>query len=137
MEYHKKAFRSIAEALDGYTERCVISFIDIYGKLQSRVVPYGIRTPQINEIMELAQFISETAEKHKIQVETCAEKIDLSMFGIYPTHCIDAILISQLTGKDLSTLKDPYQRAECGCCKSVDIGNYHTCKNGCVYCYAN
>lgn len=63
MEYHKKAFRSIAEALDGYTKRCVISFIDIYGKLQSRVAPYGIRTPQIDEIMELAQFISETARK--------------------------------------------------------------------------
>lgn len=137
MEYHKKAFRSIAEVLEGYTERCVISFIDIYGKLQSRVAPYGIRSPQTKEIMELAQFISETAEKHRIQVETCAEKIDLSKFGIYPTHCIDAALISQLTGKDLKVLKDPSQRAECGCCKSVDIGSYHTCKNGCVYCYAN
>lgn len=123
-EYHKKAFRSIAEALEGYTEQCVISFIDIYGKLQSRVAPYGIRSPQTEEIMELAQFISETAEKHRIRIETCTEKIDLSMFGIYPTHCIDAALISQLTGKDLQVLKDPSQRAECGCCESVDIGSY-------------
>lgn len=28
-EYHLKAFKSIAEALSGYTEKCVISFVDI------------------------------------------------------------------------------------------------------------
>ena len=31
-EYHLKAFKSIAEALRGYTEKCVISFVDIYPK---------------------------------------------------------------------------------------------------------
>ena len=31
-KYHLKAFRSIAEALSGYTEKCVISFLDIYPK---------------------------------------------------------------------------------------------------------
>lgn len=31
-EYHLKAFKSIAEALSGYTEKCVISFVDIYPK---------------------------------------------------------------------------------------------------------
>ena len=31
-EYHLKAFKSIAEALGGYTEKCVISFVDIYPK---------------------------------------------------------------------------------------------------------
>ena len=32
-EYHLKAIKSIAEALSGYTEKCVISFVDIYPKL--------------------------------------------------------------------------------------------------------
>lgn len=31
-EYHIKAFTQIAEALDGCTEKCVISFVDIYAK---------------------------------------------------------------------------------------------------------
>ena len=33
--------------------------------------------------------------------------------------------------------KDKNQRTECGCIESVEIGAYNTCKNGCVYCYAN
>lgn len=31
-EYHLKAFGQIAEALRGYTNQCVISFVDIYAK---------------------------------------------------------------------------------------------------------
>lgn len=33
--------------------------------------------------------------------------------------------------------KDKNQRIECGCVESVEVGTYNTCKNGCVYCYAN
>lgn len=31
-EYHLKAFEQIASALNGYTEKCVISFVDFYSK---------------------------------------------------------------------------------------------------------
>lgn len=37
----------------------------------------------------------------------------------------------------LKKLKDPGQRAECGCIVSKDIGQYDTCPHQCEYCYAN
>ena len=37
VQYHLKAFRNIAEALSGYTEKCVISFLDIYSKNRKQI----------------------------------------------------------------------------------------------------
>ena len=36
-EYHLKAFRQIAEELNGYTSKCVISFVDIYTKNRKKL----------------------------------------------------------------------------------------------------
>lgn len=137
LDYHKKAFGSIASALSGCTRRCVISFIDLYGKVRERTLQYGIREPSADEILELAVFMAEMASRYGFLIETCSEKADLLQFGIRHGHCIDAELLGTLSGKNIPAIKDPSQRALCGCAKSVDIGTYHTCKNGCVYCYAS
>lgn len=42
-EYHLKAFEEIAGALNGYTEKCVFSFIDIYGKNKVAMQKLGIQ----------------------------------------------------------------------------------------------
>lgn len=137
LDYHKNAFRQIAEGLEGYTKRCVISFVDIYGHVKQNLGGLGIREPSWPEIKDLAEYMSQAAKGHGISVETCAERVDLSAYGINKTHCIDAALIESLTGKKVNPAKDIAQRPVCGCCKSIDIGNYKTCKNGCVYCYAS
>ena len=39
-EYHLKAFGHIADSLEGYTEKCVISFVDEYAKNKKNLLFY-------------------------------------------------------------------------------------------------
>ncbi len=89
------------------------------------------------EAFTLAARFSEIARKYRLTLETCAEAVDLSQFGIRHGHCIDGDLFERITGVSLALAKDINQRAECGCMASIDIGMYDTCQNGCKYCYAN
>ena len=57
--------------------------------------------------------------------------------GIKKSCCIDPNLISEIIGWKIKSSKDKNQRASCGCVESIDIGQYNTCRHGCIYCYAN
>lgn len=137
MEYHLSAFAQIAEALCGYTDKCVISFVDIYAK--NRKTMDGLRVQAFPEekLKEFAGKLSRIAGEHQMEIAACAEAMDLSDCGISPNRCIDKRQIEKIIGCKLSGGKDKNQRGECGCMESVEIGAYDTCKNGCLYCYAN
>ena len=77
------------------------------------------------------------ATSYGFTIQSCAEYIDLSDFGISHGACIDPLLISHLIGQPIRVRKDKNQRAECGCVESIDIGEYNTCQHYCAYCYAN
>lgn len=137
VNFHKKSFENLADKLAGYTEKCVISFLDVYGMNRNRIEKAGIRSPEQDEIAELAAFISNTAAKYGLSVESCAEKIDLSEYGISHGHCIDKALIEEICGYRLEPDQGKPSREDCGCYKNVDIGAYNTCRHNCIYCYAN
>ncbi len=137
IEYHLKAFKSIAEALNGYTDKCVISFVDIYPKNKKDMERLSNRNLNDSELRKFAKELSRIAGDNNIKVGSCAEKIDLDECGIIHNCCIDRALIEKLVGCKMKAGKDKNQRVECGCVESVDIGAYNTCKNGCAYCYAN
>ena len=90
-----------------------------------------------NDLREFAKKLSKIAVDNNIKIGSCAEKMDLNDCGIVHNCCIDKELIEKIVGCKLNVEKDKNQRIECGCVESVEIGTYNTCKNGCVYCYAN
>ncbi len=135
--YHIRHFKYIASHLSGFTEKCVISFVDYYKKTIKNLT--GIKYFEISNrlILELAQSIKQIGIHYDIDIASCAEKIDLSNHGISHGKCIDDKLIKEIFGFSLKIEKDKYQRNECGCVASVDIGAYNSCPHGCLYCYAN
>ena len=137
MAYHIDKFEKIAGTLKGYTEKVTFSFIDFYKKIAENIKLLEAAEISTEEKNIIAKNFSGIAKNNNFSIDTCAEEIDLSEYGITHARCIDDRLISKIVGYDLLVEKDKNQRRECGCVKSVDIGEYNSCSNGCVYCYAN
>ena len=136
-EYHIKYFEKMAKILSGYTEKCVISFVDLYGKTEKNLKNVAIRQVNNEDMVRISKQLSMIASRYNITIETCSEIIDLDQVNIKHGKCIDDILISRILGIDATIPKDSNQREECGCVKSIDVGIYNTCPHKCRYCYAN
>ena len=136
--YHIKTFAKIAGELRDYTKKVIYSFIDtsyrgVRGNLKELAL-HGITTDmKIKMSSELAGI----AHDNNLIIETCAEELDLSQYGISRSRCIDDRLFTKLIDCNLDLDRDKNQRLECGCVTSIDIGMYNSCMNGCLYCYAN
>jgi hypothetical protein len=137
IEYHCKYFKALAEKLHNYTEKCTVSFLDIYRNTPHNTQRLNIKPETQQQQIELMQRFAQIAKEFEITLDTCAEKLNLDAFGIAHAHCIDKDRFEQIGNYKLTIAKDKNQRLECGCSSSIDIGAYNTCKNGCLYCYAN
>jgi len=136
-EYHIKAFRTIAESLCGYTDKVVISFVDMYAKTKKNMQGINLFDFEMQRLEKFASGLSQIAGENKMKIATCAESIDLSACGIEHNSCIDQELIEKIIGCKIKVQKDKNQRGGCRCIESVETGSYNTCGNGCRYCYAN
>lgn len=134
--FHIRQFRQMAETLHGATDRCIISFIDLYQKTVKNF-------PGVKEVSEqdqrfLAQVFSRIGMESGITIETCAEKLDLTGCGVAKGICISRSIIEQTTGGHV--IKKPgvqHLRKHCMCLPAHDIGSYNSCPHLCKYCYAN
>lgn len=134
--YHLELFSYFAESLCGYTNKCTISFINMYKKCVKNFKNISIDLIDDSIKKQLASNFSKVAKNFGISIESCAEMLLLSDFGVKPSKCIDDQLISDIVGRRIEAGKDKSQRLQCGCIKSIDIGSYNTCMHGCKYCYA-
>lgn len=136
ISYHLKAFEALAKQLTGSIETCVISFVDEYKNTRKHMHALRMKKLLPSDLHEIASGIGTIAKTYDIQVQTCAEKIDLSMYGITQTACISKEVMEML-------LEHPYERVitksprNCKCLPFVDIGDYNACAHLCKYCYAN
>ena len=121
-EYHLKAFEQIAGALNGYTSKCVVSFVDIYAKNKKNMSAVNSFSLPEKDLVTFAAQIAVIAKNHGIKTASCAEVIDLSACGIEHNCCIDRELIQQIIGYKIKADKDKNQRKKCGCMESIDIG---------------
>jgi len=134
IEYHVDSFRKLADKLSGYTEECVISFVDRYCKTDKYNIIRDITEAEMNKI---AEAFSNIAAQKGLTIKTCAEKIDLGRYNIQHASCIGRDKVERIINVPLkSKVKKDGQREDCGCIECIDIGAYNTCKNGCLYCYA-
>lgn len=135
MAYHEKWFSYLADKLGEYIDHCVISIIDDYKKNRREFRDIGIRIPSDVEAKKLIKKLSNIGEANSIKIQMCAESFEVENIG--RSKCINDELIQKITGKKVIAKEDQNQREKCNCIESVDIGEYNTCLNGCVYCYAN
>lgn len=138
LEYHVKAFRKLCAKLRPYTDKVIISFVDMYRKNKKNLEQHSIQEMNNDVILEIASKLKAIADENKLLMETCAESIELSQLGIAHGKCIDGELIERITGyKVLNKDKRDANREYCGCMQCIDIGQYDTCLYKCAYCYAN
>lgn len=137
LDYHKKHFQLLCSQLSSFTEKCTVSFIDLYKNTIQNTKRFNIRPLTDNEVFELMDFFVSVAKNEGIYIDTCTEEYELSSLGIGHACCIDKQRLERLGNYTLKIGKDKNQRGVCGCIESIDIGMYNTCKNGCAYCYAN
>lgn len=137
LDYHKKYFSMLAERLSGFTETCVVSFLDMYPSIGKAMNEAGYAGSSSSSEEELLRHIVDTGRKTGISIRLCCEKDYENIPGLARSCCIDKVLIENLSGHFLDVDRDRNQRSGCNCAGSIDIGNYGTCSNGCIYCYAN
>lgn len=137
IDYHCRYFEVLASKLAQYTEKCTISFLDFYKNTERNIKPLHIHPITVEQQMEIVEKFVRIAQRYNLHLDTCAETCDFGKFGVSHACCIDKERFERIGKYKLNVEKDKNQRRECGCVASIDIGAYNTCRNGCLYCYAN
>ena len=137
VEWHISEFEKMAELLSGYTKTCVISFIDIYKKVEHNFPE--AKSVQAADMAMIGKAFVKIASKYGMALKPCAEGEELAKYGAdcsgcMTVHTFETALHSKL---EIPKRKKNQRNGECACLLGTDIGAYDTCGHLCKYCYAN
>ena len=138
--FHLENFERIARSLKGATDEVVISFAQFYLKtrcnLEIAAREYGFTwwDPSHDEKLSLLAELRGIALDNGMELTVCGQR-ELAVDGVKEAVCIDPHRLSDVAGYPIEAGRKSH-RKECSCHESRDIGEYDTCVNGCVYCYA-
>lgn len=129
-----RLFSGIAEAaMESNVRDVIISWMESYPKVRKRMARHGIEAipPGRDAWREEADWVFREAERIGIQVSGCCVE------GLSVSRCIDGELLTVLHPelREAPLARARGQRERCGCTESWDIGWYHPCPGGCLYCY--
>lgn len=135
ISYHMEQFHHMAKALSGYTDQCVVSFIDLYEKTKKNFA--GVRSVTRKEQEQLIAAFSKIAKEYHFQINLCCEDAGLVRECVDADGCMSKAVLERALGCKLDVPNKKTARKECSCLLGADIGAYNTCGHGCLYCYAN
>ena len=137
VEWHITEFEKMAENLCGYTKSCVISFIDIYKKVERNFL--GAREVSKKDRITLGKEFIKIAGKFGMTIRPCAEGDELTPYGADCSGCmtVNTFETALHAHLDVPKRKTNQRNGQCACLLGVDIGAYDTCGHLCKYCYAN
>ena len=137
VNWHIDQFEQMTATLSGYTKTCVISFIDIYKKVERNF-------PDAREVFKkdrltIGKAFIEIAKQHDMIIRPCAEGNDLASYGADCSGCMTVKTFETALHERLDVPKRSknQRNGECACLLGTDIGAYDTCGHLCKYCYAN
>ncbi|WP_418747017.1 DUF1848 domain-containing protein [Frisingicoccus sp.] len=137
VKWHISEFEKMAENLSGYTKSCVISFIDIYKKVERNF-------PNVGEVSKadriaIGKAFIRIGFKYGMTIKPCAEGDELAAYGADCSGCmtVNTFETALHAYLDVPKRKNNQRNGQCACLLGVDIGTYDTCGHLCKYCYAN
>jgi len=142
-DFYVRTFTELVSEVEGFVERCYISFVTNYSKVKRNFEELE-RTTGVKIIdcskefkIDLANELAAIAGRHGIRIYSCCGDYLTKRGRVEKAHCIDGGIIESLFYPNGLNYRAKPTRKECGCTESSDIGTYDTCPHGCVYCYAN
>jgi hypothetical protein len=137
VDFHRRAFESLAASLEGATRQCTLSFAQVYGKVRRNFTQRGLPLPDpdLELRRRLAARLGEIGAARGIEVKSCCGD-DLLGGSMGKARCVDRDQVLRLWPELEVGARPTPTREECGCFHSWDVGAYDTCLHGCIYCYA-